>query len=579
MKKINSWLLLVFLQCLLVAGVFSPAIGAAVEDIRADTARAAGGDTALLEVEATLQPGWHVNAHQPEAEYLIPTNVEITDTTVRVIQTDYPPGQPYRSMDGAEPVKIYKDKFSLGIVAQLPEGLEEGLQPLEGQLNYQPCEGERCDPPQSISFSIPLVVESSADSQNSSNTQGYGAGVSSNILANLEGGASIFTLASLFLLGLLMNLTPCVYPLIPVTVAFFGGKQTKKTTVRLLDGALFFLGLVIFYSILGTAAGYTGGLMSRLFQFSAVRLSLSGFMVLLAGSSFGFYRFRIPGIQKFISPGKAGRVSSFFMGLTLGLAAVPCVGPVVAALLAFVGQQGGILVGFLYFILFAAGFGLPYFLLALFTPLLEFLPGSGGWLDWVEKFIGFLLLGMAIFFSASLLPGIILRVLIYGWLAGGLLYLSIAHLPENKILAGLRGLGLIVLAAGVLFAVNWWFFQEPAIKWQPAPSYLENKTKAKKPALFYVTADWCLPCRKMEANTFSQKRIQDYTSAIDFVKADVTTQPPPTVYRWLKDRGIHGVPTVLFLNCDENVLDENRISGYIPPGKLQSKLKHAADNC
>lgn len=572
-------LALAFFYYIFVILMPKPAVGKAVVQLQADTVTGTPGETVSVEVRGTLRTGWHINAHRPGVDYLIPTEIKGFDTAVETVGIDYPPGDTYQFISAAKPVKIYKKMFAINLVINLPSSIKDEFHHLEGKLGYQPCLDEQCEPPRTENFTVPLIIKKSGQKYTPGSKSKYYYWLSEGLMGELSEGISLLTLATLLLLGLVMNLTPCVYPLIPVTIAFFGGKKSRGRRIRFLDGLLFYLGLVIFYSILGTVAGYTGELMSGIFQNSAVQVSLSALMVVLAGSCFDLYHFRIPGVQKFISGRKAGRVSSFLMGLTLGLAATPCVGPVVAGLLAFVGQQGGLVSGFIYFLVFSLGFGMPYFLLSIFTPLLDLLPGSGGWLAWVEKVLGFLLIGLAIFFSAGLLPEMMLRIIVYSWVLTGLIVLSIVHSPENKILFGLRIALLILGAAGVILGINWWYLRTSSIEWQKARKFLARKEQISKPVFFYVTADWCLPCRQLEAQTFSSEKIHKFNSEINFVKADVTTSPSGPVTQWLKKNNIKGVPTMLFMDCETQILDNGRVTGYITPQQLEQRLKHTADSC
>ncbi|MFP4687632.1 MAG: cytochrome c biogenesis protein CcdA, partial [bacterium] len=157
---------------------------------------------------------------------------------------------------------------------------------------------------------------------------------------------NIFLAAAIvFLLGFSLNLTPCVYPLVPVTVSFFSRRSASTPASRLANGLAFFCGLIIFYTLLGLLASCTGFIFGALFQYSSVRVGLALLMLFLALVMFDLIRFDSPGLLQVLSGFVGEKLGSFGLGLTMGLAAAPCVGPPVVALLTFVAVDGDLLRG------------------------------------------------------------------------------------------------------------------------------------------------------------------------------------------------------------------------------------------
>ena len=196
-----------------------------------------------------------------------------------------------------------------------------------------------------------------------------------------------------FLGGLALNLTPCVYPMIAITVSYFGSRQQR------FSGALAYCaGIVVSYTILGAIAALTGGLFGALLQSKWVLLGIVALLVALALSMFGLYEIRPPQFLVQRAAGmsaRAGQIGVFFLGATMGIVAAPCLAPFAVALLAYVGTSRQ----WWWFVVFSSGLALPYLILGTFSGLLSSLPKSGTWMVWVKRMFGVLLLAVAVWFA------------------------------------------------------------------------------------------------------------------------------------------------------------------------------------
>ena len=228
---------------------------------------------------------------------------------------------------------------------------------------------------------------------------------------SFQGWGMLWTLLAIFAGGLALNLTPCVYPMIPITVSFFGGRSTgrpTRATQLVLHGLCYLMGLALTNSTLGVVAALTGGLMGAMLQNPIVLALVAGVLVLFATSLFGFWELRLPGgVSQMAGKSYTGYFGSLFMGLTLGIVAAPCIGPFVLGLLTWVAGIGNPWFGFLIFFVLSLGLGLPLFVLALFSGQLQRLPRAGGWMLWVRKLMGWVLVGMAVHFIRPVLPEIL----------------------------------------------------------------------------------------------------------------------------------------------------------------------------
>ena len=232
---------------------------------------------------------------------------------------------------------------------------------------------------------------------------------------SLQGWVMLWTLLGIFAGGLALNLTPCVYPMIPIAVSFFGGRtaQGRPGQARLVMHGLFYLlGLALTNSTLGVIAALTGGLMGAMLQSPMVLVVVAGVLILSAASQFGLWELRLPGrLTRAAGKTYGGYFGSLFMGLTLGIVAAPCIGPFVLGMLTWVAGMGSVWPGFLVFFILSLGLGPPLFLLAFFSGQLQRLPRAGGWMLWVRKLMGWVLVGMAVYFIRPVAPDIMKVVL------------------------------------------------------------------------------------------------------------------------------------------------------------------------
>ena len=393
-----------------------------------------------------------------------------------------------------------------------------------------------------------------------------------------EKGASIWlTLLAVFLGGLALNLTPCIYPLVPITISYFGGKSEGIRGHTILHGILYMVGLAVTNSILGVSAALTGGMLGFALQNPIVLILVAAVMVAMGLSFFGLWELRLPlWLTRSASKSYAGLFGTFFMGLTLGVVAAPCLGPFILGLLVYVGQVGDPFLGFLYFFTLSIGLGIPLAVLAVFSGAAARLPKSGDWMVWIRKLMGWVLMGMAAFmisfvvshslFRPALLAGIALAAGIHlGWLD--------KTAREHKSFSYVKKvLGVAMVCGGIVYLL---MSIRPAsqIEWIPYDqSVIAQATEAKRPVILEFYADWCAPCRIMEREVFTDPEIIKLSRKFVTVRADLTKVRP--FHDELMERyQIRGIPAVVFINSEGKEVERLRVVGLVDRAEFVDRLK------
>ncbi len=396
----------------------------------------------------------------------------------------------------------------------------------------------------------------------------------------LQGWAMLWTLLGLFVGGVALNLTPCVYPLIPVTVSYFGGRAAGEDGYRgrlFLHGLCYLAGLATTNSALGVFAALSGGLVGSLLQSATVLMTLSAVLLAFAASLFGFWELRLPaGLTQAAVRSHSGYFGSLFMGLTLGVVAAPCIGPFALGLLTWVAGIGDPLLGFVVFFVLSLGLGLPLFILAVFSGQLQRLPRAGEWMLWVRKLMGWVLVAMAAHFSRPVLPeiaGVLLPAAVaaaaglhLGWIEKS--RAAFRAFPWIRAAAGITGLALSV------FLIAAWAARGPSVDWKAYSEETLNEARARrKPVILDFYAAWCAPCRELDETTLRDPAVVSAArEGFVMVKVDLTSGGGPLQDRLLLQHAVKGVPTVVFLDADGNERRDLRLVDYAPPAEFLGRM-------
>ena len=543
------------------------------------------GSVAKIAIVLSIEDGWHVNAHNPTYDYLIGTSVELQSMEgVIIADIRYPEGSLQQFGFADDLLRVYDGAAPIFLTLKLSEKIKPGTYTLPAIVLVQACNDQVCLAPSSVAVDVSLtIVEATAPvkSANDALFAGYDATVTSgaqeNELAQLfatEG--SFVAFLAIFLIGLALNLTPCVYPMLSVTVSLFGTQSDTNTARVFVKAVVYVLGIASMYSVLGVTAAMSGGLFGNWLQSPWVLGAIGALLFGLALSMFGVYQIQAPYwlTSKLGGTTGTGFISLFISGLVVGIFAAPCIGPPVIALLALVGQKGDPLFGFWAFFILSLGLGFPYLILGTFSGLLKKVPRSGAWLIWVERIFGVVLVGAALFYiSLAFFPKFAAYVVPFTLIVGGL-YLGFIE-PSAKDKVWLKRIkwvfGIASVVVGGLFANA---LREPSVSWHPYDEDWITEAKAsEQPIIMDFYADWCIPCLELDRKTFTDPEVIAIADRFVRLKVDLTHFDSPEAEALRKKYDIAGVPTIVFLDTDGTEVVSSRVVGYLPPERFLEKMK------
>jgi len=384
--------------------------------------------------------------------------------------------------------------------------------------------------------------------------------------------------------GILISLTPCVYPLIPVTAAIVsGGRQTGKARVfeSLLRSVVYVLGLSVVYASLGVLSATLGGAFSQWLKTAWVLVPVSIVFVALGLSMFGLFSIQTPSfISSRASAGRSTRrlADVFVFGLVAGIVATPCVAAPLAGMLTFIATTGNRLLGFC--MLFSMAWGMGLLLIVVGTTAGSFMPKAGGWMVWLKQALGFAMFWAAAYFAMPVIgPEIyklISSILIVAAVVflGGLDTLSASSGFADRlkrtvgivatILAALLLIGAVGNLTGRGFGVPSGNQQVTAGAFAPGDAAtLDRALASGQPTVVELYADWCTICKKLERTTLSSAEVVSKLADVNALKLDYDRNT-----ELMSKYSIPGVPTILFFDDAGREVRDLRLSGYVGPAKL-----------
>ncbi len=403
-----------------------------------------------------------------------------------------------------------------------------------------------------------------------------------------------------FLGGILASLTPCVLPIIPLTITVIGARAAKSRARGFSLSLVYVLGIAVTYSTLGIVAASTGALFGSLFQSTLFLIFAVVLFTLLAFGLFGAYELQLPaGIRnRLMARQGQGFFGVFFMGLIAGLVASPCVGPIIVGILAFIAASQSILLGFTLLFTFSIGMGILFLVVGTFSSEIQRLP-SGTWMMAIEYVLGTAMLAVS-FYYLSILLDTFAFVLVLGasLVAGGAFAGAFTRLEPGS--AGPwpklgKAFGVLLVAAGLYFFIGglmtYGLFLPPMSAAGPGTANgaetgagtLDRSSSAEagvvwnddleaalflagvenKPVMIDFTADWCTACHELDRRTFSDPAVVAAFSGFILVRIDMTDNTDPRNQEYTRRYEIFGLPSVTFLNPAGDMLGDFKVTGFM----------------
>jgi thiol:disulfide interchange protein DsbD len=544
------------------------------------------GEDLRLAVVLKVDEGWHVNSDQPGDEFSLPTELrfELPAGWLDPVLS-FPEGTRLEFDFADAPIEVWEGEAVIVASVTVPAAAA-GDHRLRVTVTAQACNTTQCLPPTEVSAGVGLEVAPAGTPSGPVNRElfeqltggatGEGAAPEASDLASRS---LPLLLLGVFFAGLALNLTPCVFPLIPITLGYFSRQSAGRAGSTFPLALAYVVGIALTYSALGVVAAMSGSIFGSALQSPWVVGLIVAVLLALASSMFGLWELGVPQWAQRASGGRTGVLGALIMGLMMGFVAAPCIGPFVVGLLTFVGQRGDPVLGFLLFFTLALGLGLPYLILGTFTGAVNRLPASGMWMVGVRRVFGVVLVAMAAYFAAPLMPGSVGGWLMPAVLVVGALYLLVvdrtgheqpvidrvmrlltaAMLVAGVITAPLPG-GVREAAAGVSDHLEWRSYDEPEVA---------KALAGQAPVIVDFYADWCAPCKELDEKTFAAPEVRALLEPFARFKVDLTRATDDN--QALTERfGVLGVPTVIVF---VGGVEAFRITGFEPPARFLERLQ------
>jgi len=504
-------------------------------------------------------------------------------------------------------VEIYRDTLVVPVAVTRADPATEA----RVKVTYQGCaENGICYPP--IRKEIALDGETGApvagvtEPAAASDQPASGAplGETDRIAADLASRSLGATVLWFLLAGLALALTPCVFPMVPILTGIIVGQQRPLSGARSFGLSLVYvLAMASAYALVGLVAGMFGRNLQASFQHPAILIGFSLLFVVLALSMFGFFHLQVPAFiqTRLEATSRRQRGGNLLgvavMGVLSAVIVGPCVAPPLAAALLYLSHQGSPVTGGL--ALFALGLGMGAPLLVLGASAGRLLPRTGPWMEAVKQGFGVVFLALAVWFLERLIPAPATLALWAVLAIAAAIYLGALE-PLRETATGWqrfwKGIGLALLCYGVVLLVGAAagatdplkplgplaggraaHAETPLEAFQPVKgeegfvAALAAAKNAGQPVLLDFYADWCIECKRLERNTFSDPSVQTALAGFRLLRADVTPGDAAD-QALLKRFDLHGPPAVLLFNAAGEEQRQHRLIGYLDAAAFRELL-------
>jgi thiol:disulfide interchange protein DsbD len=402
--------------------------------------------------------------------------------------------------------------------------------------------------------------------------------LAASLKGSIDSGQFWIALLAAWVGGLLTSFTPCVWPLIPITVRYFGGMKESSRAQVFRRALVYVAGMMILYTTLGVTFASLGKLHGSLLSNPWISGAIALLCIAMGASMMGLFTIQLPASlnTRLSQAGGAGYGGALVMGLVSGLIAAPCTGPVLAVVLALIATTGQIFLGAWLMVAFSLGLGVPFLVIAVLSG--RRIPTSGLWMDLVKTVLATAMFTVAVYFlqiaSPALREG--LRAIPFGAMGG--MILVVAGIICGALLFNLHGrpagktvqvLAILLLTAGISLAVMGSRVTStdpgvPGIKWgNEHDAGVARANAEKRPVIIDFTAEWCAACKELDRKTFIDEKVRAEATRFVMLKIDAT-EMTEAMEKLFEKYGILGLPNVVFIDSNGRILDDPRVTGFVP---------------
>jgi len=582
-----------------------------------------GGQDDILEVDDAFKLSTAIEGNRfiarweiAEGHYLYQDKMDIipSDENIETSPLQLSPGEEKQDPIFNKLLYVYHDSAEIA----LPITSNNGVKDAVFKVKYQGCSeiSGICYPPQTREISVRLPeLTGTASAAGIASGEPAAAAASEDVVSEqdriantLKQGDTWITLLVFFGAGLLLALTPCVFPMIPILMGIIVG-QGENQTVRstFILSLVYVLAMAMTYTVVGVLVGLSGENIQAWFQNPWVITAFVAIFVALSFSMFGFYELQMPAsiqsrITQISNSQKGGTLTGVaIMGFLSALIVGPCVtAPLVGALI-YIAETGDAVLGGLALFALSMGMGTP--LLAIGASAGKLLPKAGSWMDAVKAVFGVMLLALGIWMLERVAPAVLTMALWAALLIVSAVYMgAIDALPEGA--SGWRklwkGTGLLLLVYGIVLIIglasggrdvfhplkgiavsgNTATEQSAHLNFKQIKgvdglnaALAEARAEGKTVMLDFY-ADWCVSCKEMEAFTFTDPAVQQALADTVLLQADVTPNDEQDKALY-KHFGIIGPPSIMFFDSNGNERKNFRVVGFVPADQFSAHVKQA----
>ena len=534
------------------------------------------GGRGTLVVTCEVAPGYHINDATSGFFKVVPVPSE----GVAFDEPVLPPGE--RESYGS----VYRNRVEVTVPFSVGQDVSTEGVVIAVDVTYQPCDDEDqiCYPPETKRVEAGLsILPYEVDVPTA------GEGIAGRLAGALEQG-SLLAFVLVFLGGMLTSLTPCVYPMIPVTIAVIGAQAAGGKFRGFILSLFYVLGIGITFSTLGILAARTGALFGAYAQHPVAVVFISLIFFVMGLSMLGAFVLQMPSAlaSRLRGGRRRGFVGALMTGVLAGLIVSPCISPLLVVILTWVARTGSVVLGFGLLFCFALGLGVLFVVIGTFSGVIKNLPKSGTWMELIEKGFGILLVVLSFLFVRSLLSPLIYQglwaifLLVLGTFLGAFSSMDDVADRKQKIAKAAGVLAVMVSGCLVFFVVAGWLGfgsvhpvavesadAERAMWLSSDEEGFRSARLVGKPVLMDFFAEWCAACHELDEKTWSDTRVRAEMERFVPVKLDLTRQGEAGAYR--QKYGVVGMPTVILF--DPSGEERFRFEGFKGPEEVLRILR------